>query len=73
MRSAPIDTDLFGLARSLLLLAVAGFLAGFGGYLVLGPPDVAGLGARAGPVATVTAPVPTSAPPQDVGNPSRPV
>ncbi len=72
MRSAQTDPDLFGLAKSLLLLAVVGFLAGFGGYLLLGPPDVARLGARAGPVATVTASVQTSAPPRDEGNPARP-
>ncbi|WP_309606571.1 hypothetical protein [Phenylobacterium sp.] len=70
MHTAPTHTDLFGLARSLLLLAVLAFLAGFGGYLVLGPADVAGLGVREA-VATGNAPVRTSAPPQDDRNPPR--
>ena len=71
MHTAPTHTDLFSLARSLLLLAVLAFLAGFGGYMVLGPPDVASLGVHAGPLATANAPVRTSAPPPDDRNPAK--
>jgi len=49
--AAAAPASLFPLIRMLLLLAVVGFFAGFGGYLVFGPPDAAGLGARAKPAA----------------------
>ena len=70
MHTAPTHTDLFGFARALLVLAVLGFLVGFGGYLVLGPPNVTALRVREA-VATVDAPVRASTPPQDARNPAR--
>ena len=42
------------LVRPFLLLAVLAFLAGFGGYLILGPPNVMNLGAQ--PETAATAP-----------------
>jgi uncharacterized membrane protein YfcA len=49
--------------RPFLLLAVLAFLAGFGGYLILGPPNVMNLGAPPQAAAAVAAPAtPASAP-----------
>ncbi len=48
--------------RPFLTLAVLAFLAGFGGYLILGPPNVMSLGAQPQPVAAPSATTPASAP-----------
>jgi hypothetical protein len=49
--------------RPFLLLAVLAFLAGFGGYLILGPPNVMSLGAAPQTDATAVSPAtPASAP-----------
>jgi hypothetical protein len=44
------------IVRPFLLLAILAFLAGFGGYLILGPPNVMSLGAA--PQATAAAAAP---------------
>ena len=49
--------------RPFLLLAVLAFLAGFGGYLILGPPNVMSLGAAPQTAGVATSPAkPASAP-----------
>jgi hypothetical protein len=49
--------------RPFLLLAVLAFLAGFGGYLILGPPNVMSLGAAPQTNAAAVSPAtPASAP-----------
>jgi hypothetical protein len=50
------------IVRPFLLLAVLAFLAGFGGYLILGPPDVLGHDAAPQAAAVAASPaVPTDA------------
>ena len=44
--------SVLALVRPFLLLGVLAFLAGFGGYLILGPPNVMSLGAPADAAAT---------------------
>jgi hypothetical protein len=60
----------FQLVRALLVLAVFGFFAGFGGYLVFGPPNAAGLvDSPAQPVAaTASEAAPASLPVSDDWN-----
>ena len=49
--------------RPFLLLAVVAFLAGFGGYLILGPPNAMNLGAEPQAAAAIASPAtPASAP-----------
>ncbi|HLZ75234.1 hypothetical protein [Phenylobacterium sp.] len=52
--------SLLEFVRPFLLLAVLAFLAGFGGYLILGPPNVMGLTPATQTTAAVTAPTPAS-------------
>jgi hypothetical protein len=59
--------SLLEFVRPFLLLAVLAFLAGFGGYLILGPPNVMNLtpSAQTSAAATPTSPapeIPASAP-----------
>lgn len=59
--------SLLEFVRPFLLLAVLAFLAGFGGYLILGPPNVMSLtpATQTSAEATVTTPaseIPASAP-----------
>jgi len=68
MLTAPVDIDLFAIARSLVLLAVVAFLAGFGGYLLFGPPNVASLNDRQAPVAAAASPIEAAAPASDDWN-----
>jgi hypothetical protein len=64
--SARSDNGLLALiafARPLLLLAALAFFAGFGGYLILGPPDVLSSGH---PGVAVPASATASAPATDI-------
>ena len=55
--------SLLELARPFLLLAVLAFLAGFGGYLILGPPNVMNLTPSARTSAAAASPeIPASTP-----------
>ena len=72
--AATTHVSLAQIVRPLLLLAVFGFLAGFGGYLVFGPPNAAGLIGRAQPAAAAATPASTvaaPAPADDEWNPPR--
>jgi len=75
MNAAAAHVSLSQIVRPLLLLAAFGFLAGFGGYLVFGPPNAAGLIGRAQPAASAATPAsivsaPASAD-DDAWNPPR--
>ena len=61
-RAESVWRPLFAIARPFLLLAVLAFFAGFGGYLILGPPKVMNATAAAQPPAAV-APAPAMATP----------
>ncbi len=50
------QVSLLAIVRPFLLLAVLAFLAGFGGYLILGPPNVMNLGAAPPTRAAIAAP-----------------
>ena len=58
--------------RPFLLLAVLAFLAGFGGYLILGPPNVMNLGATpSATAAAASSTTPVSAPADDWNAPKH--
>jgi hypothetical protein len=68
-------TNLLGFAAPLLALAVLAFLAGFGGYLILGPANVLGM-THQEPAAHVSAATPADVavtPADDASNPPKAV
>ena len=62
--------SLLQFVRPFLLAATLAFLAGFGGYLILGPPNVMNLTAPAtqAPAAVATPEIPASAPASPVSD-----
>jgi hypothetical protein len=64
--------SLVEIIRPFLLLAVLAFLAGFGGYLILGPPNVMNLTPTAQTSAAAASPaIPASAPAGDWNAPKH--
>jgi hypothetical protein len=65
-------TSLLAIVRPFLLLAALAFLAGFGGYLILGPTNALNLaGAPQTAAATASQATPTSAPADDWNLPKQ--
>jgi len=52
-RAESIWRPIFAIARPFVLLAALAFFAGFGGYLILGPPQVMNTGGSVPPPAAV--------------------
>ncbi len=64
--------SLLEFVRPFLLLAVLAFLAGFGGYLILGPPNVMSLTPSTSATAAAVSPeIPASAPATDWNAPKH--
>ncbi|THD73124.1 hypothetical protein [Phenylobacterium sp.] len=68
-------TNLLGFAAPFLALAIVAFLAGFGGYLILGPANVLGM-SHGAPTASGSAATPADvylAPADHASNPPKAV